>query len=103
MKSISHKKERSSGINPAHVETLPITLIMEMCNGKSVKEFFKLKLCIYTTSSMSDLYKFKMSLFVHGKPEVFMLFICNFNMTLAATVTLEIDVNIQYLRVLVHG
>ena len=50
-----------------------------------------------------DLYDFKMSLFDHGEPGEFLLFIYNFNMTLAATGTLDTDANIQYLCTLVHG
>ena len=42
-----------------------------------------------------------MSLFHHGNPEGFMLFIHNFNITLVATGTNETDVRIQYLRMLV--
>ena len=44
-----------------------------------------------------------MSLFEHGEPEEFLLFICNFNMTLAATGKLEMDVKVQYIHTLVHG
>ena len=44
-----------------------------------------------------------MSLFGHGKSQEFLLFICNFNMTLAATGTLEMDAKIQYIHKLVRG
>ena len=54
-------------------------------------------------SSTSDLYEFKMYCFDHGKPEEFLSFIRNFNMTLAASGTLEMDTNIQYLCTIVHG
>ena len=50
---------------------------------------------------MSDFYEFKMSLIGHGDPEEFLLFIRNFNMTLAATGMLYMDVKIYYLRMLV--
>ena len=50
-----------------------------------------------------DLYEFKMSLFDHGDPEEFMLFVRNFNMPLAATGMLDMDSNIQYPRTLVCG
>ena len=54
-------------------------------------------------SSTSDFYEFKMSLIGHGDPEEFLLFIRNFNMTLAATGMLYMDVKIYYLRMLVPG
>ena len=44
-----------------------------------------------------------MYLFDHGDPEEFLLFVCNFNMTLVATGTLEMGAKIQYLRTLVRG
>ena len=52
---------------------------------------------------MSDLYEFNMYLFDHGNTEEFLLFIRNFNMNLAATGTLDMDENIQYLCTLVLG
>ena len=47
---------------------------------------------------MSDLYEFKMSFFENGEPDEFFWFVCNFNMTLAASGTLEVDEKFQYLR-----
>ena len=44
-----------------------------------------------------------MSLFDHGEPEEFLLFIYNFNMTLIETGPLEMDAKIQYLCTLVLG
>ena len=44
-----------------------------------------------------------MSLFLNGYPEEFLLFVCNFNMTLAASGTLEAGVKVQYLHTLVRG
>ena len=44
-----------------------------------------------------------MSLFDHGKPGEFLLFIRNFNMTLTATGTLEMDTKIQYICMLIRG
>ena len=60
-------------------------------------------MCRYPKSSTSDLYEFKMSLFDHGKPEDFLLFIRNFNTNLAATGMLNMDTKIQYLCTLLHG
>ena len=61
-----------------------------MCNGKSDKDFVKLKLLRDPTSITSDHYEFKMSLFDHVEPEEFLFFIINFNINLATTVTLVI-------------
>ena len=44
-----------------------------------------------------------MSLFDHGDPEEFLLFVRNFNMTLTATGTMEMDAKIQYICTLFHG
>ena len=44
-----------------------------------------------------------MSLFDNGKPEDFLLFVCNFNMNLAASGMLEADAKFQYLCTLVYG
>ena len=60
-------------------------------------------MCGDPTPSTSDLYDFKTSLFYHGDPEEFLLFIRNFNMTNAGTGMLEMDVKIQYLSTLVCG
>ena len=85
------------------MEPLPIPLIKEMYNGKSDGDFVQLKFLRYPTSSMSYLYEFKISLFEHGDPEKFLLFIRDFNMTLVATETLEMDAKIWYLCTLVRG
>ena len=53
--------------------------------------------------STSDPYDFKMSLFNNGDPEEFLLFVRNFNITLAASGTLEIGAKIQYIRTIVRG
>ena len=79
------------------MKPLQILLVKETCNGKSDEYFVKLQLCRYPKSSTSDLYEFKMSLFDHGKPEDFLLFIRNFNTNLAATGMLNMDTKIQYL------
>ena len=86
-----------------HVDPLTITLIKVKYNGKSDKDFFKLKLCRDPTSSTSDLYGFKMSLFDNGKPEQFLLFVRNFNTNLVASRTLETGAKVQYRRMLVGG
>ena len=103
MNTFSRDKGCNSGTNPSHVEPLLIPLIKEIYNGKSDEDCFKLKLHIYPTYSTLNLHKFKISLFNHGNPKDFLLFMRNFNMILAATGTLEIDANIQYLFTLVRG
>ena len=73
------------------MESPPIPLIKGKYYGKSDKYFVMLKLRGYPMSSMPDLYDFSMYLFDHGEPEEFLLFVRNFNMTLAASGTQETD------------
>ena len=54
-------------------------------------------------SSMSVIYEFRMSLFDHGDPEELLLFVRNFQMTIAATGMLETEEKVQYLCTLVCG
>ena len=103
MKEVSNKKVRISGIKPSYVEPLPMPLIKKTCNGKSDRYFVKLTFCRDPTSSTLDFYEFKKSLFDHGNPEDFLFFVCNFNMTLAETGTLEMNTNIHYICTLVRG
>ena len=103
MKNVSHKKGWKLGTNPAHVEPPPIPQIKETCNGKSEKDFVQLKFCRDPMSSILYLYECNMSLFDHGNPEKFLLFIRNFNMTLTTTRTLEMYATIQHLRMLFRG
>ena len=44
-----------------------------------------------------------MSLFDHGEPKEFLLFVNFFKMTLAATGTLDMEARVKYLCALVHG
>ena len=78
-----------------HVEPPPINLIKGSYNGKSETYSVKLKLCIDITSSTSDLYEFKMSLFDNVKPEEFLFFVSYFNTTLAVSGKLEIGAEIK--------
>ena len=103
MKNVSSKKEWMTGVTHPHVEPPPIPLIQETYYGKSDKYFVKLKLRRDPTSSTSDLYEFKMSLFDNDETEDFLLFVSNFNTNLAASGTLEVGTKIQYLRTLVRG
>ena len=52
-----------------HTEPPLIPLIKVTYDGKSEKYFVKLKLRKYPTSSTSDLYEFRMSLFDNGRQE----------------------------------
>ena len=88
MKNDLHKKCWNSGTNTAHVEPPPIILIKETYNGKSDKDFVKLKLCRDHKSSTMDLYEFNMYFFDQVEPEELLLFIRNFNMTFLETGTL---------------
>ena len=63
----------------------------------------KLKLRRDPMSTTSELYEFMMFLFDNGDLEEFLLFVCNFNMTLVASGTLDTDAKIQYLCTLVRG
>ena len=85
------------------MEPPPTPLIKETCNNKSDKHLVTIKLRRDLTSSTSDLYEFKISLFDHGELGEFLLFIQNFNMTLAATGILDIDAKIYDIHMLVHG
>ena len=53
--------------------------------------------------STSELYEFKISLVDNGETEEFLLFVRNFNMTLAASGTLEAGTKTQHLCTLVRG
>ena len=88
MKNVLHNKDWNWGTNPAHVEPPPILIIKETYNGKSEKDYVKLKLRRDHTSSTMDLYEFNIYLFDQGEPEELLLFISNFNMTLSETGTL---------------
>ena len=103
MNKVSHQKGWNLGTNPVHLEPPPIPPIKETCNGKSEKDFVKLKLRRYPMFSTSDLYRFKMSVYDHVKPEEFLLFMRNFNMNIAAIGTLQTDEKIQYLHTLLQG
>ena len=67
------------------------------------KDCVKVNLHRDTTSQKSYPYEFKMALFDRGKPEEFLLFLRNFNMTLEASGTLAYTAKIQYLSTLVRG
>ena len=71
-----------------HMDLPPISLIKERYDGKSGRYFVKLKIRRDTRSPTLDIYEFKMSLFDSGELEEFLLFVRNFNMTLAASWTL---------------
>ena len=103
IKNVSSKKGWMTGMTHPHIDPPPIPITKETHDGKSDKYFVKLKLSRYPTSSTSDLYDFKMSLFGSGNPEEFLLFVHNFNMTLAASGTLEAGVKYQYLHTIVCG
>ena len=98
MKNVSHKKGWGMETNPDHLEPPPIPLIKQIYTGKLGLDYVKINLLRDPTSITSDLYVFRMSLFDHGDPEEFLLFIRNFQTTLAATGNIETEANLQYLR-----
>ena len=98
MKNVSIKKGWMTVMNHPHVEPPSIPLIQETHDSKSDKYFVKLKLRRDPTLSTSDPYEFKISLFANVDPEKFLLFVSNFNMTLAASGTLEAGAKMHYLR-----
>ena len=92
-----------TGMTRPHEDPPPITIIKETHNGKSDKYFVKIKMRKDPTLSTSDLYEFEIYLFDNGEQEEFLLFVRNFNMTLAALGTLEAGTKYQYLHTLVRG
>ena len=103
IKNFLHNKWWDADTNLAHIEPPPIPLVKETPTGKSDGYYLKLKLRIYPTSSTPELYEFIMSLFDHGKPEEFLLFVENFQMSLAAMGTLETEAGVQYLHTIACG
>ena len=91
-----------TGMTHPHEEPPRISLIQETHDGKSDKDFVKLKLRRDPMSSTSDLYELQISLFDNGKPGEFLFFVRNFNMTLTASGTLEAGAKIQCLCTLVR-
>ena len=89
MKNVFHQKGWTTDTNPYHVDPPLIPLIKKTPSVKSNVDYVKLKLPIDPTSSTSDLYEFRFSLFNHGDPEEFLLFFRNLQITLIATGTLE--------------
>ena len=85
-----------------HVEPPQIHIIKENQYCKSDNDSLKLKLCRYPTSHTLGLFQFKTSMFGNGKPEEFLLIVCNFNITLSASQTLEVGAKYQYLHTLVR-
>ena len=83
-----------------HVEPPPVPLIKINHGNNSDKDFVKLKLRRDPTSSSSDLYEFNMYLLDNGDPEEFLMFVQNFNITIAASGTLVTGAKIQYIRTL---
>ena len=70
---------------------------------KSNKYCVKIKLCRDPVWEKSYIYEFKMALFGSDETEEFLLFVCNFQMTLEASRTLYDGLKIQYIHTLVRG
>ena len=54
-------------------------------------------------SSLSDIYELRISLFDHGDPEEFLLFVHKFKIDFAATGTLGTEAKVQYLSTILRG
>ena len=89
------------GVTEPPVYPLWIPLTKENHDGKPNKYVFT-KPRRDTTLPTSEFYEFKMSLFDNGDPEVFLFFVCKFNMTLVASGTLEAGTQYQDLRNIFH-
>ena len=89
MKNVSHKKTWNLGMTQAHVEPSPTPLIKIKQDDKLDNYFVKINFHGDPTSDMLDLYELMMALFENGKPEEFLLSLKKFNITLAASRTLE--------------
>ena len=102
MKNFSIQKEWMTGMTQTHVEPQQIHIIKENHDCKSDNDSLKLKLFRYPTLHTLGLFQFKTSMFGNGKPEEFLFIVCNFNITLSASGTLEAGTKYQYLRTLVR-
>ena len=91
------------GVLQVHVDSPQTLLIKIRHDDKLDKDFVKLKLRRDPTSENLDLYELKTDFFDNGKPEAFLLFVHNFNITLEAPVMLEPNAKDQYLCRLVCG
>ena len=103
MKNIYHKKIWNLSMKQSYVEPPTIPPIKSKQENKSDKYFVKIKLSKDMTSDMLELYNFKMDLFENGNPEEFLLFVKNFNTTIALSGTLVTGAKNRYLRTLVRG
>ena len=70
---------------------------------KNWMNIFQTKLRRDPMTETSELYELKMAFFDNIKPEQFLLFINNSNMTIEASGTFKSGANIQYLPTLVRG
>ena len=80
-----------------------ISLIRSDKDEKLDKDFIKIKILRNPTPEKSNLHELKMALFYNSKPEEFLSFVCNFNMTLEASGMHKAGANIQYLCTIVRG
>ena len=98
-----HRNKRIVVVAEQHLDPPHTPLVKINRDDKSDKDFVKLKLNRDPTSGKSGLYEFKIALFLIGKTEEFLLFVCNFKMTLEASGTLETAAKAQYICTLVCG
>ena len=92
MNNFSHRRKWNAPALEQHMYPLLTPLIKSNHDDNLEKDFVKLKFCRDPRLPTLDLYGFKMSLFDNDEPEEFLLFVRNFNTTLAASGTLEAGV-----------
>ena len=73
-----------------NVEPTQIQLIQSKNDDKYDRYFINIKLRRDPTSEKLNLYELKMAFFDNNDPEELLLFVCNFNMTLKKSVTLQL-------------
>ena len=102
MKNVSHIKNWNRGAVQLHVDTTPTTLIKTNKDKKLDKDCVK-KFHRDLTSEKPDIYELKTALFDNGKPEKFLLFVRNFQMTIEVSGKIASGSKIQYICTLVRG
>ena len=95
---VTHKKTWSTGAAQVHVKPPSTHLIKSKHSDNLDNDFVRIKLRGDTIPEKS----FNMDLFENDKPEEFLLFVHNFNTTLAASGTLTTEAKVQYLHLIVH-
>ena len=99
MKNVYHNNIWRTGAIQTHVESTTILLIKIIMIWKRKRVFLSIELFKDPMLEMLDMYELKMVLFDNCKPEEFLLFVKISN----ASGMLVANVNIQYIRTMLHG